>query len=119
MNGVERRQEIETTGLITDLLWSDPQDDNGWGESPRGAGRIFGPDKTQEFLTANGLEYIVRSHQLPTEGGYTIAHDGKCVTVWNAANYCNSCGNSASVGYIGEDLKIQYLVFEQKTEETQ
>lgn len=118
MNKVERRQAIAHTGLITDLLWSDPQDDDGFAESPRGAGCVFGPAESNAFLEANGLDYIVRSHMLPQvekghENGYIVHHGGKCVTVWNAANYCGTCGNKASVGYIGDDLKIEYLVFEE------
>ena len=29
---------------MCDLLWSDPEDIDGWGLSPRGAGYLFGGD---------------------------------------------------------------------------
>ena len=31
-----------------DLVWSDPEDVNGWSVSPRGAGYLFGASVTQE-----------------------------------------------------------------------
>lgn len=114
MNQVERRQEIEKTGLITDILWSDPHEEDGFAENPRGAGCLFGPAQTEAFCKQNGFDYVVRSHQVPIgDLGYTLNHDEKCVTIWNAPNYCGKLENKASVGYIGEDLKLDYLVFEQ------
>lgn len=113
LNGVERRQAVAHTGLITDLLWSDPATQEEFGESPRGAGRTFGQPQTEEFLAKNGLEYIIRSHQLPQNDlGYIKDHGDKCITVWNAPKYCGKMDNKASVGYIGEDHQLELLVFE-------
>ena len=50
---------------MCDLMWSDPDDDiQGWGISARGAGYLFGPDIADQFLYANQLELIARSHQV-------------------------------------------------------
>lgn len=43
------------TGLMCELLWSDPQPENGRGASKRGVGIQFGPDVTKRFLEHNGL----------------------------------------------------------------
>jgi diadenosine tetraphosphatase ApaH/serine/threonine PP2A family protein phosphatase len=45
---INRVQEIPHNGVMCDLLWSDPDDDNkqGFGPSPRGAGFIWGSDVT-------------------------------------------------------------------------
>lgn len=54
--------------LMFDLLWSDPQHENGRGWSTRGADCIaFGPDVTDAFLTKNNLEVCIRSHQVSTK----------------------------------------------------
>lgn len=54
-------------GPITDLLWSDPDDREGWGVSSRGAGYTFGEDISREFNKANCLSLITRAHQVVME----------------------------------------------------
>ncbi|ELQ73911.1 Serine/threonine specific protein phosphatase [Trachipleistophora hominis] len=81
-------------GSFLPLLWSDPQEENGYKTSPRGAGYLFGPDVLNKFLDDNQLSYVVRSHQLVMEG-YKIM--GRCIFVWSAPNYCNAMGNAASI----------------------
>jgi diadenosine tetraphosphatase ApaH/serine/threonine PP2A family protein phosphatase len=49
---------------MCDLLWSDPEDRQGWGMSPRGAGYTFGMDVSTQFIEKNGLKTIARAHQL-------------------------------------------------------
>ena len=56
-------------GPICDLVWSDPEDRNGWGISPRGAGYTFGPDITEQFCQTNGFNFVARAHQLVMEVG--------------------------------------------------
>jgi serine/threonine-protein phosphatase 5 len=52
--------------VACDVLWSDPVNDPGIRvNEARGCGTVFGPDVTAEFLSANGLRLIVRSHEGP------------------------------------------------------
>ncbi len=74
------------TGIMCDLLWSDPQPQNGRSPSKRGVGVQFGPDVTRAFLAKNKLKYVIRSHEVKHEG-YEVAHDGQCITVFSAPNY--------------------------------
>ena len=39
---IDRKQEVPHEGAMCDLLWSDPEDIDGWGLSPRGAGALRG-----------------------------------------------------------------------------
>ena len=39
---IDRKREVPHDGPMCDLLWSDPEEVNGWGLSPRGAGFLFG-----------------------------------------------------------------------------
>ena len=46
---IDRKQEVPHDGAMCDLMWSDPEDIDGWGLSPRGAGYLFGGDVVAQF----------------------------------------------------------------------
>ena len=100
---IDRKQEVPHEGSMCDLLWSDPDDIEGWGLSPRGAGFLFGGDIVKRFNHINNLSLIARAHQLVMEG-YKEMFESMIVTVWSAPNYCYRCGNVASILELGEDL---------------
>lgn len=93
---IDRFREPPESGLMSDVLWSDPQPFPGRGPSKRGVGKSFGPNITAAFLKANGLELLIRSHEVREEG-YLVEHDGKCITVFSAPNYCDQMGNKGGV----------------------
>ncbi|VDN11531.1 unnamed protein product [Dibothriocephalus latus] len=80
------------SGLMCELLWSDPMDGKGRAPSKRGVGCQFGPDITEDFCKRNGLDMIIRSHEVKNEG-YEVAHGGRCITVFSAPNYCDTMHN--------------------------
>ncbi|KAI8147043.1 Metallo-dependent phosphatase-like protein [Fennellomyces sp. T-0311] len=100
-----------TDGLMCELLWSDPQPELGRGASKRGVGIQFGPDVTKNFLDRNNLDMLIRSHEVK-ENGYVIEHDGRCVTVFSAPNYCDTVGNKGAYINITPDMKLDYVTFE-------
>ncbi|KAG0332760.1 Protein with carboxyl methyl esterase activity, partial [Podila humilis] len=77
---IQRCQEIPHEGAFCDLMWSDPDDIDGWGVSPRGAGWLFGAKVTSEFNHVNGLNLIARAHQLVQEGFKYMFPDDNLVT---------------------------------------
>lgn len=108
---IKRGCEPAESGLMSDLLWSDPQPFPGKSPSKRGVGFAFGPDITEAFLIKNNLELLVRSHEVKEEG-YLVEHGGKTVTVFSAPNYCDTMGNKGAFIHFGKDCKPQYTQFE-------
>ncbi|KAF7731723.1 hypothetical protein EC973_008895 [Apophysomyces ossiformis] len=98
-------------GLMCELLWSDPQPQPGRQPSKRGVGIQFGPDVTKNFLEKNNLDMLIRSHEVKEEG-YVIEHEGRCVTVFSAPNYCDTVGNKGAWINITPDMKLDYVTFE-------
>lgn len=117
---IDRKQEVPHKGAMCDLLWSDPEDMEGWGVSPRGAGYLFGGDICKQFNDANKVTLVARAHQLVMEGYKKMFQDDILVTVWSAPNYCYRCGNTAAILELAANLKPNYKTFnaaEQKNEQ--
>ena len=111
IRAIDRKQEVPHDGAMCDLLWSDPEEIDGWGLSPRGAGYLFGGDICTQFNHANGISVIARAHQLVMEG-YKWMFTDQLVTVWSAPNYCYRCGNVAAILELDEHLGRSFKVFE-------
>ncbi|XP_053544788.1 serine/threonine-protein phosphatase 5 [Bombina bombina] len=112
IRSIERNRQPPDSGPMCDLLWSDPQPQDGRSTSKRGVSCQFGPDVSRRFLEENGLDYIIRSHEVKPEG-YEVAHNGLCVTVFSAPNYCDQMGNKGAYIHLsGSDLKPLFHQFE-------
>src|ERR1700735_2091526 len=77
----------------------------------RGAGYTFGSLVVEKFLHENGMDHILRAHQLCMEG-FQVLFDDQLSTVWSAPNYCYRCGNLASILEIGVEGERHFNVFE-------
>jgi len=108
---INRFQDIPHEGPFADLMWSDPEDIDTWGMSPRGCGWLFGAKVTNEFNRINDLSLICRAHQLAMDGFKIWFPDENLTTVWSAPNYMYRCGNAASILQISDDLQQRYLMF--------
>jgi len=73
-------------------------------------GLSFGPDVTAKFLAQNGLEMVVRSHEVKEEG-YEIEAGGKLITVFSTPNYCDQVGNKAAFIKFGPDLNPRFTKY--------
>ena len=107
---LDRKQEVPHEGAMSDLLWSDPDTNPGWGLSPRGAGYFFGPDIVKQFNELNRIDLIARAHQLVMEG-FRWWFDNQLVTVWSAPNYCYRCGNTASILELDDQCNGTFQLF--------
>ncbi|CAG9473632.1 protein phosphatase containing kelch-like domains, putative [Plasmodium vivax] len=110
---------------VTDLLWSDPTDnDSILGtipndiRDPDGTGHIvkYGPDRVHKFLEDNDLQLIIRAHECVMDGFERFA-GGKLITLFSATNYCNSHKNAGALLFIRRDLTvIPKLIYPAKDE---
>lgn len=100
---LNRFEEVPETGGLCDLLWSDPSDSlsGKWEEnSRRSCSYFFGVRQARGFLTRNGLQLIIRGHEVSSEGfKYQSALNAPLtLTIFSAPNYCNH--NRAAVAEI-------------------
>jgi len=104
IRNIKRFREVPESGIMCELLWSDPSSINGRRPSNRGVAITFGPDVVKEFLKTNKLQKLIRSHECKSEG-YEIL--GDVITVFSAPNYCDSMGNKGAIIQLkGNNIKI-------------
>jgi diadenosine tetraphosphatase ApaH/serine/threonine PP2A family protein phosphatase len=80
--------------FLEDLLWSDPNDTiQNVSYSPRGAGKLFGKNVTDQVLRKLGVNVLIRGHE-PCHEGFKLNHDGKVLTLFSrrGAPYFNAYG---------------------------
>ena len=108
---IKRGCEPPNVGLMSDLLWADPQPFPGKSPSKRGVGYSFGPDITESFLKLNDLQLLVRSHEVKDEG-YLVEHGGRTITVFSAPNYCDSMGNKGAFIHFDESCEPKFTQYD-------
>lgn len=126
-----KQRQPGQSGLMMEMLWTDPQTEPGRGPSKRGVGMQFGPDVTKRFCEKNGLEAVIRSHEVRMDG-YEEEHDGRCITgasllqhsgavnnetnlnvvVFSAPKYCDMTENRGAYINIGPDYKLKFSQFD-------
>jgi len=101
---VVRPTDVPDTGLLCDLLWSDPEKDiSGWGENDRGVSFTFGPDIVQSFIRKHGLDLVCRAHQV-VEDGYEFFARRALATLFSAPNYCGEFDNAGAIMTVDETM---------------
>ncbi|KAJ4828751.1 Serine/threonine-protein phosphatase PP1 isozyme 9 [Turnera subulata] len=107
---IERPTEIPDSGLLCDLLWSDPDGKiEGWGDSDRGVSCTFGADIVADFLEKNDLDLICRGHQV-VEDGYEFFGKRKLVTIFSAPNYGGEFDNAGALLSVDESLVCSFEI---------
>ena len=110
IRSISRPCEIPESGLLCDLVWSDPDANiEEWNVNDRGAGYTFGEKPIQRFLNKFSLDLLVRGHQAVSTG-YDFAYPDarNTVTVFSAPNYCYTYMNKGGVMNVEENLRISF-----------
>ena len=107
---IYRPIEVPDSGLLCDLLWSDPDKDvQNWEESERGVSYTFGSDIVTMFLKKHELDLVCRAHQV-VEDGYEFFAKRQLVTVFSAPNYCGEFDNSGAIMSVDESLLCSFQI---------
>lgn len=107
---IMRPTDIPDTGLLCDLLWSDPDKDIvGWGENDRGVSFTFGADVVSSFLKRHDLDLICRAHQV-VEDGYEFFAKRQLVTIFSAPNYCGEFDNAGAMMSVDDTLMCSFQI---------
>lgn len=111
---IQRPTDIPDSGLLCDLLWSDPApdpDQKGWGYNEREVSYTFGRDVVDRFCRKHDLDLIARAHQV-VEDGYEFFAGRKLVTVFSAPNYCGAFDNSAGIMSVDQTLCCSFQILQ-------
>eukprot|EP00915_Cephaloidophora_sp_WS-2016_P002931 GHVH01003975.1.p1 GENE.GHVH01003975.1~~GHVH01003975.1.p1 ORF type:complete len:306 (+),score=50.72 GHVH01003975.1:1287-2204(+) len=107
---IARPTDVPDTGLLCDLLWSDPDAEvNGWGENDRGVSFTFGMDVVNAFLRKHDLDLVCRAHQV-IEDGYQFFARRQLVTLFSAPNYCGEFDNAGAMMSVDESLMCSFQI---------
>ncbi|XP_042476009.1 serine/threonine-protein phosphatase PP1 isozyme 2 [Macadamia integrifolia] len=110
IKNLTRPTDVPDTGLLCDLLWSDPgREVKGWGMNDRGVSYTFGTDKVAEFLMKHDLDLVCRAHQV-VEDGYEFFADRQLVTIFSAPNYCGEFDNAGAMMSVDESLMCSFQI---------
>jgi protein phosphatase len=94
LQDIAQAQENRNEALLEDLLWSDPDENvQCISSSPRGAGKLFGKQVTEEVLGKLNAKILIRGHE-PSDSGFKINHDRKVLTLFSrkGSPYFNGSG---------------------------
>lgn len=107
---IYRPIEVPDSGLLCDLLWSDPDKNvRGWEENERGVSFVYGPEIVSAFLKKNDMDLICRAHQV-VEDGYEFFAKRQLVTIFSAPNYCGEFDNSGAMMSVDELLMCSFQI---------
>ncbi|GLT78737.1 hypothetical protein SLA2020_502650 [Shorea laevis] len=110
IRNLQRPIDIPETGLLCDLLWSDPSKDiQGWGPNDRGLSWTFGADRVTEFLRKHNLDLICRAHQV-VEDGYEFFANRQLVTIFSAPNYRGEFDNDGAIMSVDDSLLCSFQI---------
>ncbi len=105
---LKRPTDIPETGLLADLLWSDPDPNvTEWSENDRGVSYCFGKKIVDNFCKKFKFDLIIRGHMV-VEDGYEFFARKKFVTIFSAPNYCGEFNNWGAVMSVDQKLMCSF-----------
>ena len=108
---LKRPTTVPDTGLLCDLLWSDPdQDVDTWRDNEKGVSYTFGEKIVENFLRKFNLDLICRGRQVVGDG-YEFLFGRQIVTIFSAPYYCGEFDNNGAVMEVDDSLNCKFKIF--------
>ncbi|EEB09241.1 serine/threonine protein phosphatase Pzh1 [Schizosaccharomyces japonicus yFS275] len=105
---IVRPTDVPDCGLLNDLLWSDPADnEKDWEDNERGVSYCFNKNVIRQFLAKFEFDLICRAHMV-VEDGYEFFNDRTLCTVFSAPNYCGEFDNWGAVMSVNPELLCSF-----------
>jgi serine/threonine-protein phosphatase PP1 catalytic subunit len=115
ISNIRRPCDVPDTGLLCDLLWSDPDpSSDNYQHNDRGVSYTFGSKIVKEFLHKHDLDLVVRAHQV-VEDGYEFFAGRELVTVFSAPNYCGEFDNAGAMMTVDDTLMCSFQILKPAT----
>lgn len=110
IRNLSRPCEVTSSGLLCDLLWSDPDPSvTGWAKNTRGVSVVFGADVVSLFLARYDFDLICRAHQV-VEDGYEFFAKRQLITIFSAVNYCGEYDNAGAMMCVDKSMTITMII---------
>jgi serine/threonine-protein phosphatase PP1 catalytic subunit len=110
---IARPLAIPTRGLLSDLLWSDPDPEQAeWAKSTRGTAFTYGETVVENFLRKNDFDLICRGHQVVSPGyDFPFAPNQSVLTVFSAPGMYDEYGHvKGAIMRVDEALQCSFSV---------
>ncbi|KAL2918699.1 serine/threonine protein phosphatase Pzh1 [Polyrhizophydium stewartii] len=115
ISNIQRPYMFEHTGIVADLLFSQPDEvDNAelaWTDSKTGIGYEFNTRVLHSFLNYNSFDLMVRSKQL-VQHGFEFWGKQRLVSIFSASQFCGRHDNDGAVLEVDAHLKCSFTVIE-------
>ncbi|KAK8809732.1 hypothetical protein WA158_000675 [Blastocystis sp. Blastoise] len=109
LNEIQRPYSIPAFGVITDLVWSDPNENiSDWEAGKRMISYQYGQDAIAEFMSRFNLDLIVRAHEMVD--GYQFMFNRKVVSLFSAPEYYKGTNNAGAAMLVSKELHISFMV---------
>lgn len=113
ISSIKKPFSIPNSGVLADLLWSDPTPGTGFQPNSRGISITYGSDIVDYFLRKNTFDLICRAHQLVLNGYEFPYNPNKSVlTIFSAPNYCNTYHNKAALLRVEKSLECKFTLID-------
>uniref|UniRef100_F1L2P1 Serine/threonine-protein phosphatase n=1 Tax=Ascaris suum TaxID=6253 RepID=F1L2P1_ASCSU len=107
-----RRPITEPSGLVRDLLWSDPDASvSGFVKNrTRQISYFFGEEQLINKLNELNIDCLIRGHQVVN--GFAFFADRRMITIFSATSCHRMYNNSAAIIQVSSALEISFVTFD-------